>query len=508
MKLKLWRMFCVVAFYLLIGNQSLLAAPDEVQLSLTPESLALAPGEKAEAVIVIKNTSNMALTHLQLSWIAAPGIVVTCEQLSRASLPANSTWVQKIFITKNIDGPMSAKVNFQLQHTRQSKEDHLNVIFRTLEIQHRPIETIDKIATIEIKTALTQLQEHQRGIIYVIIRNITDIPIRIAQVTGNKPDFINLQVLPADSIVTLAAQQAYTYDVVISLKDAIQTGKHLLLFNARLEWERNGQVFRGNLIASHGLETGVIGESEILKLIGVPSFLLLPGFLMVMVFMTIWNRFQQLQISLNATSAKFWLIAITLSLLTAPLYPIIMDIFGTPRNYLAGYGLFDVFLVWFGSLIAASSICLLILGGIAFYKYYQKFRKIPTPYDTPYEILEKLISINQSYPLKQATYKKADDIEQCFVLLEAGDDIWLAPPIGIEFLPGASDEKRRIFNTDMDDVKNWQDLLKRLRQAEDEKVIVVKGWKKLPSLDLPTKRKRASIIDILDQPRHFIDLIE
>jgi len=507
MRVKSCWFFCLAVLAVLTFQGNVAVAAEDVQILLTPELLTLTPGENAEVMIVVKNGSGTVLTRLQLSWLATPGIVVTCEQSSRASLPANSVWVQKASIRKNIDGPLAAKVNFQLQHAWQGKDDHLNVIFRALEIQHRSMETIDKIATIEIKTALTELQEHQQGLLYVIIKNITDIPIRIVQVSGNKPDFIDLQVQPADSLVTLSAQQAYAYVVVLSLRDAFQQGKHLLLLNAKLAWERNGQVFRGNLMSSHQLETGVIGESEILKLIGVPSFLLLPGFLMVMVFMAIWNRFQQPQITLTAATAKFWLIAITLSLLTAPLYPVITDIVGSPRNYLVGYGLFDVVLVWFGSIIAASYVCLLILGGITLYKYYQKIRKIPTPYDSPLEILEKLIHLKQNYPLNEATYKKNDKTEKCFVLLEAGDDVWLAPPIEIKFSEHATGDNRDRFNNEMPKIINWDELLNLLQQAQDEQTIEVAGWKDLPSLSIkkPEKKKREQVATIEKSVRWFIE---
>lgn len=69
----------------------------------------------------------------------------------------------------------------------------------------------------------------------------------------------------------------------VSATDVVRPGKHLLAFEIELKWQEEGQKQESTLIASHEVDVGVFGESEILTLLGVPAFFLLPGFLLLVV---------------------------------------------------------------------------------------------------------------------------------------------------------------------------------------------------------------------------------
>jgi hypothetical protein len=150
--------------------------------------------------------------------------------------------------------------------------------------------------------------------------------------------------------MTLAPQQSRAVPITVTAGNAVQPGKHLLLFEIDLEQVKYGYAWTETLIATQAFTIGILGESEILTAIGVPSFLLLPGFLIVVSFRMLWTGVPpKRRLDLDPKSADFWLIAILLSLGAAFLYPLLTGWLGQPRNYLEGYGLRDIVNVWFGS---------------------------------------------------------------------------------------------------------------------------------------------------------------
>jgi hypothetical protein len=109
-------------------------------------------------------------------------------------------------------------------------------------------------------------------------------------------------------------------------------------------------------VAAAELSIGVLGESEILQALAVPSFLLLPGFLFLVTMMLLFQLKIRRPASLDAfpfdaKAPTFWIAAIWISILAAVAYPWIVG-----RDYLQGYGLDDILWVWFLAGLAGAAV--------------------------------------------------------------------------------------------------------------------------------------------------------
>jgi len=429
------------------------AAPPDVKLEIIPSGVQLAPGEKTDVLIVVRNLSSGSLQEMRLLWFPDAGITVTGDAPEAVSLEPGGSSAWPVQVTGKGGGPSAGEVHFQLTYVWRAAdgpETVPGVAVGTLKVQDRPHETIDKIAEAQVETSLDLLQEYRSGIIFLIVRNKSDVPVRVVRVSGEKPDFIDLELPDVSSGVTLAPQESRALVVKATTEDSLQAGKHVLLFDIGLAWEKAGRSWTGSLVATHKLDVGILGESDILKLIGVPSFLLVPGFLMTMAFMMLWTHVDPKReggkLPLEAKSSEFWLIAITLSLVTAPLYPPITDIFGPRRNYLRGYGLRDVVQVWLGSLAVATLawLAVVVIRNVRARVRYQRAadqerRTYPAEGDSPVQVLRKLAGLGASYPPELVNVTVEGATTAYFFLAEVRDRVWVAPPVRLEWKPTAID---------------------------------------------------------------------
>src|SRR5262249_14594179 len=102
------------------------------------------------------------------------------------------------------------------------------------------------------------------------------------------------------------------------------SGKFMLVFEVQAAWRERGLNRSASPLAKHEFDVGVLGESDLQTLLtaaGVPTFLLAPGFLIVIAFVLLWNLTSTNRIALDLKKPEFWSIAILLSMVAAAVYP-------------------------------------------------------------------------------------------------------------------------------------------------------------------------------------------
>jgi hypothetical protein len=277
--------------------------------------------------------------------------------------------------------------------------------------------------------------EFRPGWVYLVITNVADMPIVVTGVTTDAPRFLDLQ--PTESYTgTLQPQETRTIPILVDASDAVQPGRHLLLFDVGLAWEKAGRTQTGSIVTSHTIQVGVLGENEILTLLAVPSFLVLPGVLVLTTLGILKGRADEMT---NATSRKFWVGAISISLITALLYPLVTGAVGPGRNYLDGYGLRDVLYVWLAAIGLTAAGYYLWRGaaaGRASFQARRERQRRPAAGDPPLTVLRKLPRQGLGLELPQAELTLDGEPERVF-LLEPPDvereEIWVGPEVVLEW---------------------------------------------------------------------------
>ncbi len=379
------------------------AAADEPTITLQPASLDITVGGQAvTALLHIRNGTNTTFSDLVLTTYPDEGFKVATpapapiESLAPAT---DEVWALRIeHDGATVDGRVLLVVRYSQStgSTTQSRS-----VMATLTLKMRPATEVSQLADVEIKTTLESLDEHHPGAVYLVVTNKSDRPLIINPIEPHGPGFVVFEDIPPRT--TLSPREVRTLPVTVRAGDLVRPGKHLLVFGLPIERQIAGRIESARIVSTKEVSVGVLGESEVLKLLGLPSFLLLPGFLFLVTFAWLWNETGWMgdgapaTFPVKATTPEFWVVAVTASGIVAYVYRLL-----TGRDYLVAYGLKDVINVWLLSIFVFGAGLYLILAlGVRGWNWWWS----PSMKDEPVDVLRKLHRRGVGVYLKQVELK-------------------------------------------------------------------------------------------------------
>jgi hypothetical protein len=364
--------------------------------------------------------------------------VVSTQGQDLKSLAPQSEYVWPILLSQGAEGLIPGTVHFRLSYKLKGKAGVAREVFVPLEVKSREADVIEKVAEVVVKTSSTLLNEQRPSKVYLVITNKSNQEIRVNDITPKGPSFIRGD--PEVKSFKIGPRDSFTVPIKIAVTDVVTPGKHLLLFDVPIEWGQGEHTQKANLVTSQEFDVGILGESEVLTALGVPSFLLLPGFLMVVTFalLTKIGKSETLQgesLLKAGTNPYLWVIAITLSGVMAFLiYPTFTKwLLKVRRDYLVGYGLYDVILVWLTSIF--TGLAAWILVGVI--KRFWAWLFTPSADDDAEAILRKLYLQGLGVRLEQIDLTLSGNSSKAFLLQRRKrkrEKIWVGPFIEIQWL--------------------------------------------------------------------------
>ena len=379
-------------------------------------------------------------------------------------------------------------------------------------------EKTDDLVTVNLQSTLTELNDFRPGYIYLVVANKSDTLLNVDRIEiAEYPDFIDVKKSSLDSVVvsrekkslfypdkkTINAGESEVYEVFITASDQVKPGKHLLLFNVFYNgWGpsetqadslspkssqstlsvRVRHPMTGSVTQKHEVDVKVFGEGEILgALSNAVTFLMMPGFIMVIVFAMAWkisapvSYQEKLPAWFKETKVadlQFWVIAITMSLIMARwLYPILTQLFTSGRrNYLYGYGFYDIVMMWGFSVLVGGFTGLLSGGLLSLYRK-KKYHESIHGDENPLVLLQKAVDLGMKEAmLKKITIKSTGKsgyvVEQDAV---DKDSLWVIPGIQVIWQAGADELNERFEQEIYDPKTKLAVLLGTLAEGERQK---------------------------------------
>lgn len=334
------------------------AAYSSVSLEVTPDSLVVSAGVTSPAVVTVTNPGQRTLSDLTLSSFSAQPVSVDVVSEDPVELRPFATYAWNVRIGAEAPGAFRGPIHFRLDYSHSSGSATAKTTGISLaQLTVRGLDNLpaDSVADVSVETRLASLSEHRPGPVYLLVRNRRALPLVVGPVRAVAPEFIAFDT--ALVVDTVPPYETTTLTLTARAEDQVRPGTQLLLFDVPLAWEERGRAFATNVVVTHEVAVSVLGESEILGVlgavgVGIPSFLLLPGFL---ILVTVWFLYRLRFLRPSGDGFKlptesaglvkepwFWAMTITLSGLMAVAYPL----FPGGRSYLDGYGLRDVWLIW------------------------------------------------------------------------------------------------------------------------------------------------------------------
>jgi hypothetical protein len=442
---RIIRRLFVVLLLLLAGasfGNSAVADDTQVKLELTPATVDLPTKGEAQTQLVLRNKSAAGLQNIAIAWFSGTEAEIKAEDSSKdpANLAAQAEKYWTVHLAQGVRGLVPGSVYFRVTYNTTGAKSVPQVLYATLTVNSRQADEVSKVVEVVPNTASTQLNEQRPGQVFLVINNKSNLPIRLGQITAAGPSFISgtadMSALPknADGCVQIEARDSGYVPVSIKVTDTVRPGKHLLIFTVPIEWGVDEHLRKANVIAQQQFDVGILGESELLTALGLPSFLILPGFLMIVAFRLVSKRSVGDESMLkNATNPALWIVAISLSGVMAYVYPYGTKLlFGVSRNYLIGYGLVDIINVWLVSILIGL-LAYLIFEVI---KFLWRHLFMPAPTDDPVRLLRKLFWQRLGLSLYQLDVKISGTDRTLFLLERRRNPqatYWLGPYINIEW---------------------------------------------------------------------------
>jgi hypothetical protein len=443
---------CAGAGWYLLALASPAHAQTGISLSVTPDTLSVVNGESAEVALVVRNDSAEAVGEVTIEAVKNANISLP-STTTIGSIPAGGAAHEIISVTIEDNGVVSGRVDF-VATAETTPSSTMVLATTTLTIQERqPPEAKDLISS-SIVTALSKLTDRGSADVFVQVKNVSNRTVDLKRLQGIVPEFLALCYVGSDEFADCAAsgdsfttgpldhplppqgQASYRFRVTRQKDQVFQAGKQVMLFRI-VTSTGTGDDAEVDQIVRHDFETIVFGESEILTPLGLGSFLLLPGFLLVVAIGALW-RYSLPREELAYVDAKkpeFWILTISGSLLVVTLYRVLRH-----RNLLDGYDSTDLFTVWTGAIALGVALWIAILIVRKLIMWTREQRRTFAPRNKPWAVIFKLARRQDGSVARPKVTVRIGSESKHALLLAAGDSATdrsaVAP--GIEYRFGSS----------------------------------------------------------------------
>lgn len=411
------------------------AETPDLALTFNPESVSLYPGGQVQASLILTNNTDSPITGLNLSVGDYPGIAIEPVDLpgglaekSRILVPLVISSTGKAFD----NGDLLFRVNYRQEKSDGSVID--SFVVNKLTLTAKQILTVDKLITVTAATPLTYLGEKHSGKASLTVRNISQFPLTITGVVAGGARYVTVDPVQYSGKQVIPPQTSKIYDFALSLgQKSYETTSESLNFLVSVEWDQAGYTFTGNTGTALTLPIGIIaGESEILKLLGVPSLALIPGLLVVIIFAFLLKKFiVKFDLEFTPTSAILWVLAITFSIIAILIYRAA----NKQTDFPITYSFLDIIKIWSYSVAAG-----IIFWGMAVVAYLIRHRlKFPTGVDTPAGMLRKLARSKSGVYLERVKFKDNPALSYLKFPSDDAANLWIVPPIVVKPTKAAGD---------------------------------------------------------------------
>ncbi len=429
-------------------------------LEVQPSSISASNSYSEIKARVVLKSATQAIRKPVLSWLSNDGLEVEIgsPSMKMAAVGQEIVWTATI---KNFNHTrLPSTLLFEAQYLTSGPAAHH--VFATLPLNSAGDASFKPFEA-SLEGSFDAVSEQRPASAYLLVTN--NLPVLI-HVTIKAFFPKEIFTLPAPPAFDVAPHSATQQKVELKAESRVTPGTYPIVFAVTAQWEMAGAKEQRQILVSKTATAGVFFESELLKLLGVPSFLVLPGCLVLFtmqLFLT-WgilglkndSRLPQLTL----TSPGFWIIAVSFSGMFAWAYAWITGV-----NYLLYYGVVDLRNVWLVSIL---------IGALAYLAYGAATKKnrrehVPTSEDDPISLLKKMEKNKLKVTIPTVSFKVGDaELVGCVVEhIEEGQQlVWIAPQISVTWKSNDAEDK---FKTTLDQgskkTLDQMDAVEQLRDA-------------------------------------------
>ncbi|HXW16412.1 MAG TPA: hypothetical protein VEN79_18025 [Terriglobia bacterium] len=413
-----WR---VAALELFCGLLCQAGIAQNATLEIQPSSISASSSNfTAQARIILKNPGPETLQRLSVSQFSNDGVKAEVGKPCAAVAGPKHEIVWPVKISGGGNVRLPGSIIFEATYVGSYGIQHLYAPFLV------QTDGAQKLVEASLEGSLESVSQQRPAAMYLLVTNNMDVPLEV-DVSSQAP-------LPAIVIPPISPFPVFPYSTAarkidIKADSRVTPGTYPIVIEAKATWNWAGRTEERSFVLSKSATLGVFFESELLKALSVPSFLVLPGCLMVFAFQLLLS-FNLLRLNDNSklpdiaiTSPGFWILSVSMSGLFAYVY-----YWCTGVNYLLSYGVADLINVWVSSIPIGFGVYL----AVALLTLRHRRAHIPSSSDKPAEILKKLANNHYGILLPKVNYTLSNVALSGFLIEKIEDGqtlVWVAPHI-------------------------------------------------------------------------------
>jgi hypothetical protein len=451
-------------------------------VSVTPSEVTLTPGGSAEGVLLVSNGGDTpAEVRVQPR---ATDASVTVEVPDTAAVGLKSSVPVPFTVTRTTEGAaQDATVVFVVDLVPGQEPSQAAVA--TLKVKAAASPTLVEA---KIEANLENINENRPGSAALVITNPREAEVTVTTLAVSAPLAVDVTLTcpdpDVDELATEAGERSTFSEcplavgprsqelipIKLAAEDAVTPGPRSVVVQVTAT---SGGEDRQSVVASSNFTVDVFAESDILKSIGVPIFLLVPG---VIIVVTAWWLIRTLppwrkiahgvnigDVVSKATAAA--VLGLGVSLLVALIYPYLTDWIypGTKRDYTQAYGFRDFYYV-----VAYSfGIAFLVWAAAALSFWGVRWLVLPWPGDDAKALLRKIGFRGRLGGSTQHSRVTVEGVGKGLELWTPGDSTLVVPTI--EVTPSPQAPKLATEITKHVNADDAYQLMKTVQQALDAK---------------------------------------
>lgn len=459
---QLARVLRMIALGAVCASWSLAAFPQTLQIQ-PPSIVNTSAGFTAEARIVLQNPGNGILRNVSLNYLSNDGITAELGKPSAAAAVSKGqiVWPVRIIVpsTAHLPGTVVFDASYRIGRT-------VNHLFASIAVQS---DGAQKLVDATLDGTPDPVSQQRPSAVYLMITNYLDVAV---QVCASPQSLSGGLEIPRIDPFQVPPHSTAARRVDLGARFRVTPGVQTVALDVNVRWSRDGQDDQRSFTLTKPVTVGVFFESELLKALSIPSFLLLPGCLVIftmqlMLSLGIMGLKNQSNLpDITVASPGFWILSISVS------WIFVLAYYGiTGVNCLLGYGLGDMEIIWVAS-IALGAVTFLAIAW-----RYRDWRRdhVFTSTDTPLQVLDKL-GKNGLGPLLPRTKFRINNLEFSGFVIEKIDEdqaiAWVAPRISVRWGDSsAAQALQKRFNAIMNGSRDPKALADLFDSAGNEAVL-------------------------------------
>jgi hypothetical protein len=400
----------------------------KVTIEVQPSSVEISPWyQRLQARVILQNAGTKELVRPELVSFTNDSFQVRIDPTPVQRLRPNETCVWTAWL-ENLDrARIPGTVQFDASYTVPGTPG-IRHVYATLSVKAPGLPT-EKPVEVSVQGSFDSITENRPGMGYLLIKNNLTVPVKISNVTILRPEEKGFQTPEPVAAFDVPPHSTKTTKITLAAASKVTPGKYVVVFDIQAEWDEGGHHYTRSLMVDKEANVGVFFESELLKALGVPSFLLLPGCLFLFTMQLLLtlgvfgvNRYSKVP-DVPVTAPGFWIIAVTFSGLFAWVYSM-----ATGTDYLVRYGVRDLQNVWLWSIVLGAAIYTLI----ALVTLRWRKQRVPNTSDGQLTTLEKMGRRGLGIQTVRVNFRM-DNVDLTASLIERIEDgqtlVWVAPLI-------------------------------------------------------------------------------